>query len=474
MSLENDFLVFAGASGANVLTQAAYASSTTLAGGYITGTASSAAVNKTLRQTSIISAMIAQFICDNAAQPAIDNGTIATLETNFEAAILAIADTVNIPISQVEGLAAELAGFLPLTGNAVSASKLATARNIALTGAVTGAVNFDGSSNVSITTAFGSMAASSLLGNPTSSAATPSAITLANGLIFSGTTLGLGAITPSTVSASGSIVGSSTTTLILDTASGGEIYLRPNGSGSATGQVTIDSSGDIAASGAISGTSITASGTNVTSGLYFISSTSNVVLAPTGAGSVIFRPNGTASTTGQATLNSAGLLTLASDCTVNQNFIGAGSNVVLATTGAGTCYFRPNGTSSTAGQMFVNSSGNLVASGTIQPGSDIRIKDNVTRIDGQYALHAIRHHLVGVEYDRNDQGGKHEAGFIANRVIDGMPFMGDTHEEMNGLKDFKTLNYNGVEAYHSNAITELHDIVIRQDARIAKLEGRHQ
>ena len=43
-------------------------------------------------------------------------------------------------------------GFVgPLTGNASTATKLVTARAIALTGGVTGSVNFDGSANVSIT-----------------------------------------------------------------------------------------------------------------------------------------------------------------------------------------------------------------------------------------------------------------------------------------------------------------------------------
>jgi hypothetical protein len=37
----------------------------------------------------------------------------------------------------------------------LSATKLTTGRTITLTGAVTGAVTFDGSANVSITTAFG-------------------------------------------------------------------------------------------------------------------------------------------------------------------------------------------------------------------------------------------------------------------------------------------------------------------------------
>ena len=45
-----------------------------------------------------------------------------------------------------------------LTGNAATATKLATARDISLTGAVTGTGSFDGSGNVSITTSGGSVA----------------------------------------------------------------------------------------------------------------------------------------------------------------------------------------------------------------------------------------------------------------------------------------------------------------------------
>jgi microcystin-dependent protein len=42
--------------------------------------------------------------------------------------------------------------YLPVAGNAASATKLATARTISLTGDVTGSVSFDGSANASITT----------------------------------------------------------------------------------------------------------------------------------------------------------------------------------------------------------------------------------------------------------------------------------------------------------------------------------
>lgn len=152
MPLQNDFLKFAADPAANVLTQDAYASAGTTATGVATGTASSAAANKTWRQASIMAAMIAQFIVDKAVQPVIDDGTTTTIEANFIAAILAVAETMDITISDVDGLVTALDGKLSTTGTAVAALKLATARNISLNGVVVGAVNFDGSGNVSITT----------------------------------------------------------------------------------------------------------------------------------------------------------------------------------------------------------------------------------------------------------------------------------------------------------------------------------
>jgi hypothetical protein len=152
MPLQNDFLPFAAATGANVLSQSDYAEASDTATGFVTGTASSAAANKTLRQCSLMAAMIAKFIVDKAAQPVVDDGTTTTIETNFIAAILAVAETMDITIPDVEGLVTALAGKLDATANAASASKLLTARNISLNGVVVGAVNFDGSGNVAITT----------------------------------------------------------------------------------------------------------------------------------------------------------------------------------------------------------------------------------------------------------------------------------------------------------------------------------
>lgn len=152
MPLQNDFLPFAAAAGANVMTQADYAASTDTATGVVSGTAASAAANKTWRQTSLMAAMLAQFIVDKAVQPVVDDGTTATIEANFIAAILAVAETMSITIPDVDGLVDALAGKLSTTGTAAAATKLATARNIAINGVVVGAVNFDGSGNVSIAT----------------------------------------------------------------------------------------------------------------------------------------------------------------------------------------------------------------------------------------------------------------------------------------------------------------------------------
>ncbi|MCA7953838.1 hypothetical protein LGM43_26575 [Burkholderia seminalis] len=83
MSVENDFLPFATGVGANVLSQAAYASMTALGTGFQAGVAQSAALNKVWRQSSIMSAVLAQFVVARTGQPAIDDGTTATLLLNL-------------------------------------------------------------------------------------------------------------------------------------------------------------------------------------------------------------------------------------------------------------------------------------------------------------------------------------------------------------------------------------------------------
>lgn len=83
----NDFKVFAGAAGANVVAQVDWPTDPDIAQGFQTGTARAAAANKAIRQSSIIASMVAQFIVDNAATDALDDGTIATLQAGFQTAV---------------------------------------------------------------------------------------------------------------------------------------------------------------------------------------------------------------------------------------------------------------------------------------------------------------------------------------------------------------------------------------------------
>lgn len=96
MSLQNDFLVFGGGSGANVDTQSNYSGGSYRTGGFSAGTAQSNQANKAWRQSSIMAAMLAQFVVDYAGQTAIDDGTTSTLETNLALAIRRAAERVNV------------------------------------------------------------------------------------------------------------------------------------------------------------------------------------------------------------------------------------------------------------------------------------------------------------------------------------------------------------------------------------------
>lgn len=78
---------------------------------------------------------------------------------------------------------------------------------------------------------------------------------------------------------------------------GSTLLFRPDGRGSATGQMTLDSGGNLTVAA------------NIYSAQNFISAGGSVVLATSGAASVLLRPNGVGSGTGEATLTSAGLFT---------------------------------------------------------------------------------------------------------------------------------------------------------------------
>lgn len=88
--MANDFLVFGGAGGANVINQATYAALGARIAGFASGVAQSSQLNKVWRQSSIMSAVLAQFISDRTGQDVLDDGTIATILANLKLSAAAV------------------------------------------------------------------------------------------------------------------------------------------------------------------------------------------------------------------------------------------------------------------------------------------------------------------------------------------------------------------------------------------------
>lgn len=84
---KNEFKPFATGSGANVTTQTDWESLPVLSAGFTSGKASSAQVNKGLRQGTAMAAAVGQFIADNTSEDVKDNGDIAGLSAQLASAV---------------------------------------------------------------------------------------------------------------------------------------------------------------------------------------------------------------------------------------------------------------------------------------------------------------------------------------------------------------------------------------------------
>ncbi|MGP2461457.1 hypothetical protein ACTUSO_10670 [Pantoea ananatis] len=106
---QNNFKPFAIGNGANVLSQADYEALGALLSGFQSGKASSAQINKALRQSTVMSSVIAQFVANVSGQDVLDNGDTGTLLNNLLVAVQLTAKNTSIPLmTGVVGMARNL------------------------------------------------------------------------------------------------------------------------------------------------------------------------------------------------------------------------------------------------------------------------------------------------------------------------------------------------------------------------------
>lgn len=94
----NNFKAFATANGANVTAQSDYEALTALLTGFQSGKASSAQINKAIRQSSTIAAVVAQYIANNSGNDVLDNGDTSAILANLLLAVQSSAKTAILPV----------------------------------------------------------------------------------------------------------------------------------------------------------------------------------------------------------------------------------------------------------------------------------------------------------------------------------------------------------------------------------------
>lgn len=119
----NQFLPFATATGANVLTPAAYAALPASATGFQSGIASSQQVNTPLRQSTFVAAAIAQLISNNNLN-ALDDGNLTAFVANLASAINTSSNTPGTVA--LFAMQTAPAGWVKANGAAVSRTTYAS------------------------------------------------------------------------------------------------------------------------------------------------------------------------------------------------------------------------------------------------------------------------------------------------------------------------------------------------------------
>ncbi|ELH8590216.1 phage tail protein [Salmonella enterica] len=114
---KNDFKPFATGKGANVTSQPDWEALPALLSGFTAGKASSAQVNKALRQASIIAAALAQYTASKSGQDVLDDGDLSGFIAKMSAAFGKDFQTLDATLTALAGLATGADKLPYFTGN---------------------------------------------------------------------------------------------------------------------------------------------------------------------------------------------------------------------------------------------------------------------------------------------------------------------------------------------------------------------
>ncbi|HHZ0917261.1 TPA: phage tail protein [Salmonella enterica] len=114
---KNDFKPFATGKGANVTSQSDWEALPALLSGFTAGKASSAQVNKALRQASFIAAALAQYTASRSEQDVLDDGDLSDFIAKMSAAFGKDFQTLDATLTALAGLATGADKLPYFTGN---------------------------------------------------------------------------------------------------------------------------------------------------------------------------------------------------------------------------------------------------------------------------------------------------------------------------------------------------------------------
>jgi len=248
--------------------------------------------------------------------------------------------------------------------------------------------------------------------------------------------------------------------VILGGSNAGAVALRPNGTGSTTGQMVIGTDGNATVAGSLIAANSLVSNAGIVAGA------AGITVGGSSAGSVVLRPNGTGSGTGQAVLGTNGNLSVGGTVITNAGVVQGTTGIIVGGASAGAVVLRPNGTGSTTGQATLGTNGVFTAT-DFQATSDRRLKSDICPLrDGlprlkrmlprKYLKYATAAH-TGI--------GRPEAGFIAQEVQEVLPSAVEARPD-----GYLSVSPGQVLALVASAVLELSERIDQMEAAHGRAE----